>query len=157
MNRRELIQASLSTAVVLGSAGAVFVEKLSASTDGNQHNRSTDNPLQRVINSAAACVQAGESCVAHCMSELANGNTEMANCNKRVHEMLASCNAMLKLASYHSEFATQLAGLCADICKACKEACAEHRTHWDHGMHLECKDCHDACIVCERECRAIAS
>jgi Cys-rich four helix bundle protein (predicted Tat secretion target) len=110
-----------------------------------------------VAETSAACIRTGEGCVAHCNDELGRGNTAMANCNKRVHEMLAMVQTMLTLASSKSEFAKRHAANCADACKACAAACLEHKEHWGHGMHLPCKACYEACLACEASCRKLAA
>ena len=112
---------------------------------------------QDVARTASACVAAGETCVAHCTRELAAGNTSMANCNARVHEMLATCRAILSLASSGSSLTKAMAAVCADACKNCAEACAEHKSHWAHGMHLECKACYESCLACEKSCRELVA
>lgn len=150
MNRRELIKHSFlgaAAVTVSGAVGTAFANNASAENDSG--------PYADVITAAANCIKAGEACVAHCIAELSRGNTDMANCNKRVHEMLAFCKATLSLASLKSELLPDLAAVCAEACRLCKDACAEHRAHWGHGMHLECKACHDACVECERACRAV--
>jgi len=108
-----------------------------------------------VARTAAACVAAGELCVAHCGRELATGNTAMASCNARVHDMLATCRAMVTLASSASPLSRAMAAVCADACKACAAACLEHKAHWAHGMHLECKACYETCLACEKSCREL--
>jgi Cys-rich four helix bundle protein (predicted Tat secretion target) len=110
-----------------------------------------------VADTASACLRTGEACVAHCTEELGKGNTSMASCNKRVHEMLAMTRAMQTLAASKSEFAKRHAAVCADVCKTCAAACLEHKEHWGHGMHMACKACYDACVACELSCRKLAA
>jgi len=113
--------------------------------------------LSEVVKAAADCIRTGDACLAHCARELRAGNKEMANCNERVQDVIAMCSALLKLASAESEYAVRLATVCADVCKSCKDACAEHQDHFAHGMHLECKACMESCQACETACRKLVA
>lgn len=150
-DRREFLQ------TVGASLGAVGVAQL-ASTLLPSVAGADEKPKGGLdVRAAAAdCIRAGEACVGHCTQEFAAGNKAMAACNARVHDMLALVRAMLSLSSADSTFAKRLAPLCADACKACSEACLEHKPHWEHGMHLACKDCYEACLACEKACRSFA-
>lgn len=117
------------------------------------------SPKQIRAEAAAAlakCILDGEACVAHCAIEFEDGNKEMAKCNKSVHDMLAMTKAMLSLVSANSPLYKKVASICADACKTCIEACEEHKPHFAHGMHLECKACMESCIKCEKICRKLA-
>ena len=153
MDRRDLLKTSLT------SAGALAVGSMLARTAfaGEPSDEAPTDALGTVVNTAAACIKAGEVCLAHCIKELSTCNTSMANCNRRVHEMLATCNAMLRLAAMRSDLARKFAALCAEACANCEAACAEHRAHWAHGMHLECKACFEACVECRKACLALAA
>lgn len=112
------------------------------------------SPAQlEVAKRAATCIAAGDLCVAHCARELAAGNKSMGNCNKKVHDMIATCQAILSLASAGSPLSKSMAAVCADACKACADACGEHKAHFAHGMHLPCKACMESCLACEKACR----
>ena len=89
------------------------------------------------------------------MVELKSGNTDMADCNLRVHDMLALCGAMLKVSSYGSALSKELAQVCIKACETCAKACYAHHAHWTHGMHLECKACYEACLLCINACKSI--
>lgn len=106
--------------------------------------------MAEVGKSAANCVRAGEACIAFCAEEFANGNTDMANCNRKVHEMVALTRAMLTLAAMGSSEAVRLAPICAEACHDCATACREHKEHFAH-MHA-CKECMEACEACEKAC-----
>jgi Cys-rich four helix bundle protein (predicted Tat secretion target) len=148
MDRREaLLSMSLGIAALAVGAQANAQGKPAAKAD----------PRAALLAALAECRRTGELCVAHCASELAQGNKTMANCNLRVHEMLAVTASLATLAALESQLARRQAAVCADACKACKEACAEHKAHWSHGMHLICKECMEACETCERLCRAYAA
>jgi Cys-rich four helix bundle protein (predicted Tat secretion target) len=145
MNRREML--------VGGAAGLLLVAQA-----GAQPAKAPVKPDKRqvLLDSLTRCVQAGELCTAHCAEELGKGNKEMANCNRRVHEMLATVRATLSLAALDSELLGKMAAVCASACKLCGDACAEHKAHFAHGMHLACKACMEACRECETACRGFA-
>ena len=111
--------------------------------------------LTDVAKAAADCLRMGEACLAHCERELATGDNGMAKCSEKVHEMLAVTRAMLTLASMKSPRALEMASLCAEVCRNCADACAEHKEHFGHGMHLECKACMEACQACEKACNSL--
>jgi Cys-rich four helix bundle protein (predicted Tat secretion target) len=150
-NRREFL-ATAGTVV----AGASLLAAREAHAAPAATGAPAKDAYAEVVESTTNCIRAGEVCVAHCTTELAGGNTSMANCNKRVHEMLALTRAMLTLAASKSDLAGKLASVCAEACKTCAAACAEHKEHWGHGMHLACKDCYEACLACEKNCRKLA-
>jgi Cys-rich four helix bundle protein (predicted Tat secretion target) len=148
--RRDVI-----TTAALASA-ALYVSR-DASAAAPPARTDTKDVFTESADSAAACVRAGDACIAHCIDELGRGNTAMANCNARVHEMLAFTNAMATLAALKSDMAKKLAPVCADACKTCADACLEHKAHWAHGMHLACQACYEACVTCEKSCRKLAT
>lgn len=139
------------------AAASLFAIREAQSAPAAAPPKDTKDPFAEVADTASTCVRTGEACVAHCTDELAKGNTSMANCNKRVHEMLAMTRAMQTLAASKSELAKRHAAICADACKACAAACLEHKDHWGHGMHLACKACYEACVACEQSCRKLAA
>lgn len=110
-----------------------------------------------VVVSTADCAQKGAVCSAHCAQELGKGNTAMAHCAMAVEEMLAFVRTMLTLAARGFGMAKKLAPLCAEACRACADACLEHKEHWAHGMHLPCKACLESCLTCEKACTALAA
>ena len=148
MERRNFIKAGIATGVL---ATQFLGINTANAADKKTESKSSGAKLEVAL---AHCMQTGYACVAHCMDELANGNKDMAECNKTVHDMLASCEAMLKLSSYKSDLAKSMATLCAKACDNCAAACKKHSDHWAHGMHLACKECYEACLECSKLCKA---
>ena len=89
---------------------------------------------------SGACVQAGNACLDHCLRLLADGDTSMGDCAKRVNDMLAVCEATARLSANNSEHLAALAKVCRDVCTACAKACTPHVGH-----HAECKACKESC------------
>ncbi len=76
----------------------------------------------------------------------------MAACAQSVSELLATCEALMKLAIQNSAFTPALAKVSADVCASCEKACRKHEK-----KHLECKACADACAACLKECQTLAA
>ena len=152
MNRRELLATGVGIGV-LASAGRSAAEKKA----GGAEKPAAASPRDAVIASTTECAQKGALCSAHCAQELAKGNTAMAHCAESVEEMRSLVQAMLVLVTRASPLAKKLAPLCAQACKTCADACLEHKAHWEHGMHLVCRDCMDSCLACEKACNAYAA
>lgn len=156
MNRRDLLTSSIGLGV-LAVASAAHAQGKPAAPPAPPAAAKKPDARGDLLAALADCQRTGEECVAHCAAELARGNKEMANCNQRVHEMLAMTRPMLSMVALESSQARALAALCAQTCKACKEACGEHRAHFAHGMHGACKACMEACERCESACKAFAA
>lgn len=91
------------------------------------------------------CSQKGYACIQHCDEELAAGEKNFAKCSTAVRQMVVLCDAMTQLASMKSVRVREIIDACIASCQSCRDACAEHKAHWAHGMHLQCKACAEAC------------
>jgi Cys-rich four helix bundle protein (predicted Tat secretion target) len=94
---------------------------------------------------SSTCTLKGDLCVQMCEEQLAQGNAEFVNCLISVSQMVVICGAVTKLATMKSVRLSETLDACLAACKACKESCEEHKAHWKHGMHLECKVCAENC------------
>lgn len=101
--------------------------------------------LPHFAESVALCALKGELCVQFCEEELAKGAVEFSNCSIASNQMVVVCEMVAKLASMKSVRLSETLDVCSNACKACKESCEEHKAHWQHGMHLECKVCAEHC------------
>lgn len=101
---------------------------------------------------AAACVEAGQACLSHCLALLAKGDTSMAECAGASREMLIICHAGATLAGTASKQLPAMAALCASVCEVCIAACKPHATH-----HAECKACLETCQATLAAARALAA
>jgi Cys-rich four helix bundle protein (predicted Tat secretion target) len=153
MERRHFIKTS--TAGVLGLIGSQTL--VGSWAEAKEEKKAAPEAAKDYNSVIAHCLATGEACVGYCMSELANGNKEMAECNRTVQEMLALCGALLKLNAYKSEHVKELAKISAQACDTCAAACKKHSPHWAHGMHLICKSCYEACLECSKACKAMAA
>jgi Cys-rich four helix bundle protein (predicted Tat secretion target) len=147
MDRRSLLIAGAS-----GFVGSVLSPS-SVFAAGPKAKQNSKVSPKGIKESLAHCIVVGQACVQMCTEELAQGKKEMAECLGTARDMVATCQATLSLVSSKSKLAKKLAAVCADACRACADACDKHKEHFAHGMHLVCKDCRDACVQCEKDCR----
>jgi Cys-rich four helix bundle protein (predicted Tat secretion target) len=148
MNRREILAGAgvLSTALMSGVAFGA-----DRKSDGSAPTR---EQLKKIIDTSFDCLKTGEACGAHCVEMLSKGDTSMKTCYGTVQNMMAACSAMIKVGTVDSakpETIKKLAGVCADLCKECAEACKVHSDH-----HAVCKACMDSCNKCIDACTQIS-
>jgi Cys-rich four helix bundle protein (predicted Tat secretion target) len=150
MNRRDLLQ----TGFVLGAA---MIATTASADDKHPSPPSGSDARMALLDALAICGAKGQLCAAHCQTQLASGAKEFARCAAAVDDMLAVIAATQSLVARRSASARKLADLCAAVCKDCSAACLEHKAHWAHGMHVECKACMEACDACAKACAAFVS
>ena len=132
INRREVLLAmgAAATAAYTGSAAAAM----------KGHDHSKHKPQHEdVLSAANDCTDKGQRCIAHCLVSFVEGDTELAECASKVHEMQAICGAFSYLLASNSEYVKDYAGICVAVCEDCEKVCREHEEHF------ECRDCADAC------------
>lgn len=137
MNRRD----------VIAGAGAALAATMASGLLSNNSGVAFAAGGDSLLADLSKCIENGKVCQAHCIEEMAKGNKDMAKCNRTIHDMLAVCEAMHSLVAYKSDRAKELAAVCIKACQVCADACEEHKSHWAHKMHLECKACHEACVA----------
>ena len=132
ISRRELL-------LGLGAAAAVAVATPAiAAMPGHDHSKhSAQQPA--VLDATNVCVDKGERCIAHCLVSFQEGDTELAVCAAKVHEMRAICGAFSYLLAANSSYASDYAAICARVCEDCEKECRKHEEH------VECKACAIAC------------
>lgn len=134
INRREVLLAmgAAATAAYAGSATAAM----------EGHNHSTHKPQHGdVLDATNDCTDTGQRCIAHCLVSFVEGDTELAKCASKVHEMQAICGAFSSLVAANSVYSKEYAKICVTACEDCEKVCREH------DEHFECKDCADACAA----------
>ena len=140
IGRRELIAGVAALAV--GSAAKVAS---AAPQQGHEHHGKGGS--ESLAEAAHGCVDTGEACMDHCLTEFRNGNAELGNCATAVQAMLAACRGLSTLASQESQHLTRYALACIDICRSCEDECRKHADE-----HPPCRECADACAACIDEC-----
>lgn len=139
MDRRHLLMAT---------GAALAATALTARADEHHAHHGAASPL---LASATHCVETANTCLAHCLDRLADGDKAMANCARSVTGLIAVCNALGVLAAQHSPLLPRYAAVAAEVCKACEDECSKH------SEHPPCKACADACKACAAECAKIAA
>ena len=135
MNRRQLIVAA-ATVVIARTAVAAPEKEGSA-----------------VVEACYACMKTGELCLAMCNDMLGRGMAGVADCQKRVADMLTLCEAMGTMAARNTAPPARLkalATMCADTCRDCEKACRPN------VAMAECKACMDDAVKCAKACDAFA-
>ncbi|MBK8017143.1 MAG: four-helix bundle copper-binding protein [Betaproteobacteria bacterium] len=146
MNRREMF----GVAAAIAAMGAASV----AGAGEHSHHHGGGNAegprYAALVAAAARCVAAGEICLNHCVRELGSGDTMLAECARRVNEMLALCGALRSVAAQNGEYVAALARIAGEMCRSCEEECRKHE-----DMHAQCRDCAESCAECRKECAAV--
>ena len=134
IKRREVLLAmgAAATAAYAGSATAAM-----AGHDHSKHKPQHGD----VLDATNACTDKGQRCIAHCLVSFVEGDTELAECASKVHEMQAICHAFSYLLASNSEYLKEYSKICITACDDCEKVCREH------DEHFECKDCGDACAA----------
>ena len=123
----------------LGAAATVaYTGNAFAAKPGHDHSKHTAQ-LPDLLNAVNGCVDKGQRCIAHCLVSFQEGDTELADCASKVHEMQAICGAFSYLLAANSEYVKAYANVCAKVCQDCEKECLKHKEH------IECKACADAC------------
>ena len=148
MERRDMLVASAGgiAALLLAAQGAGSAA--AETTAGAGANPKVDALAQ----AAGTCTVAGNVCLQHCLTILAQGDRSLGGCAKAVSQMLALCDATSTLAAFDSQYTPRLAKLCIDVCADCEKACRPHAEH-----HAVCKACADACVATIAQAKLIAA
>ena len=132
LTRRELL-------LGLGAAATVaYAGNAAAAMPGHDHSK---HSAQQPESLAAAndCLDKGQRCIAHCLVSFQEGDTSLADCAAKVHEMQAICGAFSYLLAANSDYLKAYAGVCEQVCQDCEKECRKHE------KHIECTACADAC------------
>ena len=151
MDRRTLLQSAAMSALA-GMSGAALAAPAPAAApamhDHHQHH-AAGGKFQAIAASAGHCLSTGESCLAHCLVLLGQGDKQMAACAQSVSELMVVCSALQKLALQDSKRTAAMAKLALEVCQDCEKQCRKHE------KHSQCKDCADACADCAKQCKAL--
>ena len=105
--------------------------------------------MQRCIEECLSCFSVCEQTLAHCLKKGGrNANFELT---KLLIDCAESCRTSAGMMSRESTFHARHCALCADVCKACEEACEEFPDD------AQMKACADACRSCFGACRAMGA
>jgi Cys-rich four helix bundle protein (predicted Tat secretion target) len=131
-------RALLVGAGVLGAALATGAG-VAGDAPGHRHeDHAPKNP--DVLDAVNGCVVKAQQCAAHCLVAFQEGDTTLADCARKVNEMLPICKAFSYQLAGNSPYVKALSAVCRQACEDCEKEC---RVHED--KHVECKECADAC------------
>jgi Cys-rich four helix bundle protein (predicted Tat secretion target) len=119
-------------------ASAAYTGAAVAAMPGHNHSKHTAQHPE-VLDAANNCLDKGQRCIAHCLVSFMEGDTTLAKCASKVHEMQAICGAFSYLLAASSVYAKQYASICTAVCEDCAKECREH------DEHHECRECAEAC------------
>ncbi|MCK5359231.1 MAG: four-helix bundle copper-binding protein [Gammaproteobacteria bacterium] len=142
LKNKESLDSGISRRDVLFGMGAAatlpYAGTSTAAKSGHDHSKHTaQNP--DVLNAANACIDKGQRCIAHCLVSFTEGDTELADCAMKTHEMQEICGAFSYLLASNSSYVKEYSAICEKVCKDCAKECRKHE------KHLECKACAEAC------------
>jgi Cys-rich four helix bundle protein (predicted Tat secretion target) len=134
LTRRELL-------LGLGAAATVaYAGTAAAAMPGHDHSKhSAQQP--ELLEATNECLDKGQRCIAHCLVSFQEGDTSLAICAAKVHEMQAVCSAFSYLLAANSSYIKDYAAVCEQVCADCEKECRKHEEH------VECKACGDACAA----------
>ena len=144
MDRREILRG-------MGAVAALAVAGNAMAQGGHAHHHGSPK-TEALIDAVSDCINAGETCLAHCIMLMGDGDKSVAGCAKSVSETLALCEGLRKLAAQGSKHAVAMARLAATACDDCEKECRKHES-----KHAECRACAKACAECAKECRKFAA
>lgn len=135
--------AGISRRDVLLGAGALAglaMAGSAAAAETMQHDHSQHTAQQPDLLAAVNdCLDKGRRCISHCLVIFKEGDTSLADCAAKVHEMHAVCEAFSVLLSANSTYSKDYAALCSRVCEDCEKECRKHE------KHHECRACAEAC------------
>lgn len=132
LSRREMLVAAGALATV-AAAGPAFAKA--------EHDHSKHAPqLPALFEALEDCTSKGRLCISHCLASFAEGDSSLAACAAKVHEMDAICDAMSTLVAANSSYVSDMAKTCLKACEDCAAECEKHA-----DMHRECRACMEAC------------
>lgn len=146
MDRREALTGSVAL------AAAALAGTAAAAGEHDHHLHHAGGKYRQLAASAAECLHVGEECINHCLDLLSTGDKELGACAKSVNQMLAACDALVRLGAQESKYLPKMAALAGQICEDCEKECRKHEK-----KHAQCKACADACAACLKECKKVAA
>jgi Cys-rich four helix bundle protein (predicted Tat secretion target) len=120
------------------AASAAYTGSAAAAMPGHNHGKHTARHPE-VLDAANICLDKGQRCIAHCLVSFVEGDTTLAKCASKVHEMQAICGAFSYLLAANSVYSKEYASICGAVCEDCAKECREH------DEHHECRECAEAC------------
>jgi len=145
--------------VLTGVGAALAATSLArpARADEEHHEHGVgDHPMESgvphhaaLVETALHCVRTGQDCLQHCFETFRHGDTTLAQCAIKVHELAVSCEALANFAAHDSDHLAAMARAAMEVCAACEVECRKH------AHHKPCSVCADSCAPCIEECKKV--
>lgn len=124
-----------------GALGATLATGASLAGDAPGHRHEDHAPKNPgALSAVNDCVVKAQQCAAHCLVAFQEGDTSLADCARKVNEMLPICKAFSYQVAANSPYIKSLSAVCGQACKDCEAECRKHE-----DKHLECKECAESC------------
>ncbi len=150
ISRRDLLIGAGAAAAVLASGTAHSEDHSAHKMEDHAGHKMGDHAGHRhenhaprhpdLVDAVNNCLDKGQRCISHCLVAFTEGDTSLASCAKKAHEMEAICDAFSYLVTANSVYMEDYAKICKLACADCEKECREHEDH-----HKECKECAEAC------------
>ena len=155
MNRREAITTVGGAAAVAATAVSTLgVGLANAAEDHSGHSAHKghvqENNHEDLVKSASHCAMLAEQCVKVCYDQLEAGDKSMAECGRKLEELIATCKGIEKMAIYDSAHLKDMAKLTAKVCEDSEKECLKHK------HHKQCADCAVSCRECIDHCKKVS-
>jgi len=133
ISRRDVLlgMGAAATMAYAGNASAAAAKE----HDHSKHSTQLTDLMDAVNN----CTDKGRRCISHCMVSFTEGDTDLAECASKAHEMMAICGGFAYLVASNSSYTKEYSKVCEKVCVDCAKECNKH------DQHKECKACADAC------------
>jgi hypothetical protein len=96
------------------------------------------------------CFEAAQACEWCATESIRSGDEEMTRCIELCRDVTDMTTLHARLMVRDSEYSSELAATCADLCEACAEECSQHEAE-------HCQICADVLSACADSCRRMAS
>ena len=153
MNRREAIT-TVGGVTAMAAATAMGAGIANAAEDNAGHSAHKGhvqkNHHEDLVKSASHCAMLAEQCVKVCYDTLEAGDKSMAECGRKLEELIATCKGIEKMAIYDSAHLKEMAKLTTKVCEDSEKECLKHKEH------KQCADCAVSCRECIELCKKVA-
>lgn len=122
----------------IGAATVAYAGSASAVMKDHDHSKHSTQ-LVELMDAVNACNDKGRRCISHCLVSFTEGDTELADCARKVQEMQAVCGGFAYLVASNSSYSKEYSRVCAKVCSDCARECRKHE------KHIECEACATAC------------
>ncbi len=122
----------------LGAATVAYTSSASAAMKEHDHSKHSTQ-LVDLMDAVNGCIDKGRRCTSHCLVSFTEGDTELADCARKVQEMQAVCGGFAYLVASNSSYSKEYSQVCEKVCRDCAKECRKHE------KHVECKACAEAC------------